>query len=468
MPFTLPSTPLRALLSSSHLAVLLAVSLAGCGGNGGPGSTASTGGGAGGGGGAGPVTITYWTAPEIRQVQGMEDRTAEYGDYERIQAADYMREHPEVKVEVQALASEEMTKKVTAAIASGSPPDVLKDYLGRTSGYAYQDLLEDFAPELPKEELDDYEPFYRKLYTIKDRLHGLPIYAWTVCVFANRALWEAEGQANLLPPEGKGDWTYDQFLTAMRAVARPDKVWPWWAQFASEQADYCNYGLFWGKGAFFYNPGDYSRVAINTPKGVEALALLVQMEREKLMPPGSTTLARSELENMVAKGQTAAWGDSLYAFQWLEIARRQGRLTVLVKLQVLQFPHEPGKKSPMPVGPTGFVVFKQSDPAKRKAALEFARWLNRPEFQKVYSLNARQFPTRKSTGNPLAGDPNLKLVKRWMDENGMVDLGLTSPAYYRVRVSAIPHFQAAILGRKTPAQALADMEQEGNAILAQK
>jgi multiple sugar transport system substrate-binding protein len=416
---------------------------------------------------SGKVRLVCWVTPEVKQVEGMKDRTAEFGDYEKIQAAEYMQAHPDVEIEVQSLASEDLTRKVTTAIAAGNPPDILKDFLGRTAGYAHQDLLEDFLPGLPPDELNDYEPFYRKLYTVNGQLHGLPCYAWAIHVVANRAVWEAAGKADLLPREGDGSWTYDQFMAAMRAVARPNKVWPWWAQFASEQGDYCNYGFFWGKGAFMYPPGDYSKVTLNTPGGVAALSLLTRMSREGLIPPGSVTMPTSELENMIGRGEVAAWGDSLYAFHRMDIARKEGRLKVPVKLQVLQYPHEEGRKAPMPVGPTGFVVFRQPDARKRQAAMDFARWLNRPETQRVMCANVRQFPTRKSTGSPLENDPNYRLVKKWMDESGLVDLGLTSPAYYRVRVAAVPHLQAAILGQKTAADALRDFETEANAIVKQ-
>jgi multiple sugar transport system substrate-binding protein len=415
----------------------------------------------------GKTRLVYWVTPDVRSVRGLESRTAEFGDYEKIQAADYMQAHPDVEIEVQSLASEDLTRKVTTAIAAGNPPDILKDFLGRTAGYAHQGLLEDFLPVMPAGELADYEPFYRKLYTIDGRLHGLPCYAWTVHVVANRAVWEAEGKAHLLPREGDGSWTYDQFLAAMRAVARPGRVWPWWAQFASEQGDYSNYGFFWGKGAFMYLPGDYSRVAVNNAGGVEALSLLVQMSNEGLIPPGAATMPSSELENMIGRGQVGAWGDSLYAFHRVEVARKEGRLQVPVKLQILQFPHEPGRKAPMPVGATGLVVFKQAHARKRQAALDFTRWLNSAKFQKVYCANLRQFPTRKSTGRPMAGDPGYELVRKWMDQNGLVDLGLTSPAYYRVRVAAVPHLQAALLKQKSPEEALRDFEAEANAIIRQ-
>lgn len=415
-----------------------------------------------------PINLVYWVTPEIKDVVGMEDTTKEFGDYEKIQAAEYMKLHPNIVIDVQSLSAEDLTKKVTAAIASGTPPDLLKDYVGRTSGYAYQGLLEDFLPVLPKQELDDYDPSYIKMYTINGQLHGLPLYAWTVHLVVNRAIWESAGKADLLPKEGEGSWTYTQFTAAMQAVAQPGKVWPWWGQFASEQGDYCNYGFLWGKGAFVYNAGDYSKVVANTPAGVAGLTFLADMAKNEIMEPGSTTIALSERDNMVGKGQAAAWCDSLYAFQWVPQAEKEGKFSVPVKLQVLQFPHEEGLKSPMPVGPTGFVVFKQTDPDKRTAAMDFARWLNTPEFQRVNAANAKQFPTRKSTGNPLENDANYKMVQGWMAENGLVDLGLASPVYYKVRVAAVPHLQAAILGEKTPAEALKDFENDANAIINTK
>jgi multiple sugar transport system substrate-binding protein len=89
-----------------------------------------------------------------------------------------------------------------------------------------------------------------------------------------------------------------------------------------------------------------------------------------------------------------------------------------------------------------------------------------PEFQGVACETVRQFPTRKSTAAKMKVDKNYQLVRKWLAENGKVDLGLTSPNYYKVRVATVPHIQAALLGQKTPAQALKDFETEANAILA--
>jgi len=77
-----------------------------------------------------PVTLVYWSDPRFTLMKGKEDITQEIGDYERLLAEEFMKMHPNVTIEVDALAWEDLTTKVTAAIAADSPPDVLKDYLG--------------------------------------------------------------------------------------------------------------------------------------------------------------------------------------------------------------------------------------------------------------------------------------------------------------------------------------------------
>ena len=102
------------------------------------------------------VTLVYWSDPRFTLVKGKEDQTQVVGDYEMLLAEQFMAMHPNVTIEVEALQWADLSTKVTAAIAAGSPPNVLKDYLGRTSGYAWQDLLEPLEDCPPPAELDDY------------------------------------------------------------------------------------------------------------------------------------------------------------------------------------------------------------------------------------------------------------------------------------------------------------------------
>src|SRR5699024_4684203 len=188
-------------------------------------------------------------------VEGFEDETANFGDWEKIQAEKFMEEHPHVTIEVQALTWEDLGTRVPVAIAGGTPPDLLRDYLGRTSQYAHEGVVESFDDLIPQEELDDYLETYVDMYTINGELHALPQYAWASSMPFNRAIWEEAGKADLLPEDGQVTWTFDEFDKAVRAV-NADNVYPVGVQLAQSQGDNGLLQWFWAHGAKLYEDGD--------------------------------------------------------------------------------------------------------------------------------------------------------------------------------------------------------------------
>lgn len=417
-------------------------------------------------GGGGKVALSLWTGPSIRRVEGKEEFTRNYGDYEKWIAQQFMQEHPEVQVNVQLLTWEDLPKKVPAAVAAGDPPNLLIDYLGRTSGFAYQDVLEPLETLVPQEELADYQPDYLQMFTINGHLHALPMFCWASHLVGNRALWRAAGAADLLPSLDDPNWTFDEFYRALKAVSKPNACWPLGLQVSSEQGDYDYLAYFWGFGAKLYENRDYTRVALNSKAGIQGLEFLVKLADEGLLEPGATTIQGNDLENLFWQHRTAITASSLRMWNDLKAARAENRVREPIELFLAHFPHAQGVTNGLAVGPTGVCVFKQEDPEKRKWAVELARYLNTPERQQELCANGGWFPTRKSTPDPKPNDPNYRAVRKLIQERGIEDMGLTSPKYYQVRVLLYPQIQAALLHKKTPAQALADYEKAANRVLA--
>ena len=412
------------------------------------------------------VTLTYWSDPRFTLVKGKEDQTQVIGDYETLLAEQFMEMHPNVTIEVEALQWADLSTRVTAAIAAGAPPDVLKDYLGRTSGYAWQGLLEPLQDEIPTAELEDYLPDLIDQYTIDGNLHGLPLFYWITIMAGNKAVWDAAGATDLLPLDD-GEWTFEEFEAALEAVYKEDELWPLGLSVISEQGDYMYLAYPWGMGATLYPPGDYSTAALNSPEGVAGVQKIVDWVEADLIEPGATTLDSASLRNMLYTGQLGIMGDSLAARNQLDIAQQEGRVTTDVELFFTMHPHAEGVKTGgMAAGPTGVVVFKQDDPAKKYWAIQFARFLASPDLQREYSINASQFPSRKSVGTPLAGDPDYERLLAWVQEFGLSDMGLASPSYYEMRTQLFPHLQAAMLGEKTAEEALTDYEEAANEVLS--
>lgn len=414
------------------------------------------------------VTISYWVDPRFQRIKGMEKQTENFGDFEKIQAQEFMKLHPNVKIEVQSLTWDDLPKKIPAAIAASSPPDILRDYLGRTAQYAYQGVLENLETLLPKEELDDYIPSYLQLYTINGHLHALPAYAWAAGVVVNKALWKDKGKENLLPTKDNPYWTMDQFDTALRAVADKGKVFPFAVQVAESQGDTGLYNFFWGFGAKLFKNGDYSKVALNSPEGVKALEYLVKLNDEGLLQPSAVTAKATDIDTLLWQGQLGGLGDTLGAWSKLDNAKTEGKTKGAIDLAMVSQPSADGVKNGLPVGPTGLAVFKQKDENKKKWIAEFLKFINKTEYQKTYAINAGQFPVKKSAGVPLQDDPNYGVLQKIIQDRGVEDSGLTAPKYAEIRVLLQPEIQAALLKAKSPAQALADYEKAANKILSGK
>ena len=110
-----------------------------------------------------PVTLRFWTEPRFRNIAGMEDKTSLPGEWEMIQAQEFMKLYPHVTIEVEVIPFEDLTVRVPAAIAAGGAPDILKDYLGRTAQYWHEGVLEPLNL-IPKTNFD-YLPSLVEMYT---------------------------------------------------------------------------------------------------------------------------------------------------------------------------------------------------------------------------------------------------------------------------------------------------------------
>lgn len=413
-----------------------------------------------------PVTLTYWTDPRFRNIAGLEDQTSLPGQWETLQAEAFMELYPHVTIEVEVVPFEDLTVRVPAAIAAGGGPDLLKDFLGRTAQYWHQGVLEPLDSLVPQEELADYLPSFIEMYTLDGQLHGLPMYSWTGHLVANKAIWDEKNLDHLLPTIDNPTWTVEEFEVALESV-QDDMLWPLGLFVPPDgQADYRYLAYFWVFGAKLFEEGDYSRVTLNSPEGVEALTWLQNLNNRGLIQPGATTMTSAQLDTMLWRGEIALLGNTTAIWNGYENALRDGKVTRDIDLVAIPYPTIPGVTSGLAVGPTGIVIFKQTDQNKLQWAAEFARFLNQAEYQKTYAQNAGQFPVRSSAGNPHEGKPHFEMVQEMLGRYGAEDMGVTTTSYNQIRTLLSTEIQSVLVNIKSPEKALADFEREANRILS--
>jgi multiple sugar transport system substrate-binding protein len=233
----------------------------------------------------GKVVYSTWGTPERREAENWSLLAFE-------------RNYPDLKVDVVwAPAVGEYLGKLHALLAGGTPPDVLRlpswsaptfyyeeavrrlDALIRRDGFK----LEHLAPPL------DVATYKRSLHALPRGVGG----AWVV--FYNRRLFD---QAGLKAPANS--WTWDDFLTAARALTRPGGPWGT----ALEPLTDFYYPWLWGNGAEEYDRAG-QHATLDQPAAREALQWLADLRlKHKVAPaPGDVPAGLSAF----ATGRVAMW-----------------------------------------------------------------------------------------------------------------------------------------------------------------
>jgi raffinose/stachyose/melibiose transport system substrate-binding protein len=178
------------------LGVTAAMLLAACGGS--DSDTGGTDAGTGDGGSSGEetVTITWWHNSNT-------DPGKSY--YEQV-AADYMAEHPNVVIEIEAMAHEDMVTQLEAAFQSGNVPDI---YMERGGGELRQHVEAGLTKDISDLAADTIETIGGSVagWQVDGKTYGLPFSIGVVGFWYNTQIWADNG---LEPPA-----TWDDFYAAI-------------------------------------------------------------------------------------------------------------------------------------------------------------------------------------------------------------------------------------------------------------
>ena len=414
---------------------------------------------------AGPVTFTLWSNETYTKVPGFEAETQNAGDWDKLLAKKYMELHPNVTIDVQVVLNEVAQAKMIAAVQAGQPPDIYFDSGVRTAKWAKEEgLLEDIATLLPKATLDDIVPAYREAATVNGILYEMPVWEYPLgYIRYNKAIFDANGIT--IPADGQ--WSIADFEAAAAKIIKPGQTWMTAVRLTDEQGDYDWWGYLWGFGCRPF-AANYASSTMNTPECTKALQWLVDANNKGYLLPGTTTMGFDEIDIAYATGKIAISYGRSNPQVWDKTQVDEGKATVKLDSQIVLFPHDEGQPTAgLTVYDAGYQVFKQTDPAKKAAIADFLAFIAKPEFQKPASVGAGSLSGFKSVGNPQPDDPNITKILSWIDAHGTILAGINLAQFSKIRLLRIPLMQAAILGKTSVADTLAEMDKQINAVLAE-
>lgn len=137
-------------------------------------------------------TITWWHNSNNEPGKGY---------YEKV-AADFEKDHPGIKVEVSAMAHEDMVDKLAAAFQSGDLPDV---YMERGGGELADHVEAGLTRDLSDDASDEIEAIGGSVagWQVDGKTYALPFSLGVVGVWYNTELYE---KADVTPPTTMEEW----------------------------------------------------------------------------------------------------------------------------------------------------------------------------------------------------------------------------------------------------------------------
>jgi len=369
--------------------------------------------------------------------------------------ADFQRGHPDIVVDTSGGAlADGLLEKVMTALASGSHPDIAYIFGADLPSVARSPQVVDMTDEVHSWSVPwtDYWQPARDAVTVNGRVRAVPAVVDTLALVCNKSLFDRAGIE--LPEPG---WTWSNFLATAKKLTDPAAgvFGTGWPGAGDEDTVWRLWPLVWNLGGEIIDP-DGTGIGFRQA-GERALGVVRQLaaDRSVYIDP------KTGSEQMYQVFDAGRMGMLLTGPWQLPDIRQSG-----VDYQVVPMPTFDGR--PVTIsGPDAWTLF-DNGPARVRAARTFVRWLTRPAQDVRWDIGAGSLPLSKDAEN----------LKEWQDNSAQSE-GLAvfvdalasarvrpaHPAYPQVSQAVGTAIVSMLLGRSTPAQAMAACADAADAAL---
>lgn len=230
----------------------------------------------------GPQNLTVWLMKDTA--------TDEFvADFE----ADFEREHPEYTLTVQIQEWDGITEKVTGALASTDPPDVIEVGNTQVAQYAASGGVTDLSAKVGELNGQDWLPGLAEPGAVDGKQFGIPFYAANRVVIYRTDLFAAKG---ITPPTTRAEW-----LTATAALNRDGTQ----GIYLPGQNWYVLAGFIWDEGGdLAVRDGETWKGALDTPEALAGADFYRQLQALGNGPKDSDE-AKPQQTDVFAQGDVA-------------------------------------------------------------------------------------------------------------------------------------------------------------------
>ncbi|WP_407358847.1 extracellular solute-binding protein [Microbacterium sp. LTA6] len=372
---------------------------------------------------SGEKNITVWLYPVIAD-------EAVHKDFWDTTIAAFEKENKDVNVKYEIFPWANRDEALQTAIAAGKGPDVV--YLIPDQLAAYQKSIAPLNDVLSEERQGDLLPNVKTSVTIGGDILGAPILTSAMPLICNAAAFEAAGVAEY--PK-----TWDDIIEMAPKFTEKGMYALNYPASAENTLNLTFYPLLWqAGGAVYTKDGD---VGFDSKAGEQALTFLTDLATSGALDPEALTTNVPLEQTAVAQGKVGCtWNNAV-----TEVSSFWGAENIMVLAPL-------SEKESIAYGTVGSLSVLKGSKAQ-DAAAKFAEFATGADIVEPY-LKAAGFFSALSTTEPLyADDPLLGEVEKYVPDTTVGELDASSRALMGV---LSPEIQAALLGQKSPADALKD------------
>lgn len=380
-------------------------------------------------------------------------------------ASAFEQAHPGIKVKVAPFDWPELNGRLAEALAGSDwaqeVPDVaaVSAQVRPNPAWLAKGALESASALLPTDETKDDWPFALDAFRDRGNLYGFPAWTTVQALYLNLALFEERG---VTPPTG-GQWTFDEFArdAARLTFIRADGTTVAGLGVPLRTGYYELWPLLYGGGARPLAP-DGKSFTLDQPAGQLALERLVALKSQTGSPWIGTDGVPDLFQAFADPAQRTVAIVPWDSWALDELQRSPTFSATPLKLALARYPSDGATPVPSLAKAGGFVVFKESSASRRDAALALAKALAGAETQQgLAALGA--LPARSSLAKPDAfSDPLRRQLAAMLPR---AELPPRAPGWSKAEPALVGEVSAALTGRKTAAQALADAKKQVDAAL---
>lgn len=362
--------------------------------------------------------------------------------------ATFTKAHPKVKVEVDRTTYDKLNEKLATSVASGRPYDVMMMGVGWVPPFADKGVLADLGRS-PSDLSKTYARRVVDAGVYKGKVYALPVMLDTRFGVYRKDMFAEAGISG--PPTTFAELRADaRKLTVRDAKGKLTRAG---IDILSVDARQGFETLLWAAGGQLFND-DYSKPTFNSPEGVKALQLLTDLVRtDKAIDIGFAGGDTSGNPLIQGRAAMAIGHNNL----WLDIQDQAPDLASKLGTFVLT-----DERPAMFQG--GTLVTMSARTQHKPAAMALVNYLAGADASLAASEQRGNVPAVKalSSSDYVKNDAFVRFAMANMD-NAYSEGGV--PAWLDIREDFAGAVEAALLGKKTPQQALDDLADKASAAM---